>query len=716
MVCACPEGDTTCGGRKRHGRAKIPALTPQNHPPCPESPSLCKITLLSQTPPMPVAAATADRRDKLDGSAYYRRSDLRIVPPPSTTARQACELLASPESVSAGNCHFEQSEHTPQIIWLQSKPHKGRHPGHPTEDTAPRPLVFLPVSDNPEQDALFFSALETRLQAGTPLAPTTPANRETSQDSKHKDLVSALQFLENYHPIFFPVRAERLTPTWAHQQALRLKRLPKEVVFLLSTSGSTKPGGRLVGLSLPALKASHQETRARLGTDGIWISALPRDHIAGFQVIARAFAGGTKAVTIDMTGGFKVSHLTKALLRAREIASSQSPSPALPLYLSLVPTQLRRALANKEAVSALRLCTAILVGGARISPVLLAAGRGQGLNLVTTYGMTETCGGCVYDGVPLPGVKVAVNAGRVWLCTPGLMSGYLEEECDCEIQVFNGERWLRTNDWGRIVFEDEHGGGITENGVGSSAGRDEDTSLSFPLPSSDRAPIGQEIRGEGSDGEQNQEIVSTDYAERTTPLVIEDSCSGHLEVLGRMDDTIICGGVNVSLPLVKEVSEKLGFSGIEFCGLPDEEWGEVLCAVFSSQRLRGYETSTPVLNPKSPDLAKQNFVGVNPGELNPNELNLGDLSSVELNPGGLCSGDLNSGEINPGGLSSRDLNPAYLGQKLRAALRGSLPASHLPRAAAILPDFPLLPSGKIDRRTLKNAVYYLNQQNLIWRR
>ena len=636
---------------------------------------------------------------------------MRVVPPPSTTARQACEILASPEGVSAGSYHLQQSKHTPQTIWLQPKPNKGKHPGQPTEDTAPRPLIFLPVSDNPEHDALFFTALETRLRAEKPSAPAAPVDTETSQGSKHKDLISALQILENYHPIFFPVRAERLSPTWARQQALRLKRLPKEVVFLLSTSGSTKPGGRLVGLSLSALKASHQATRERLGADGIWISALPRDHIAGFQVIARAFAGGAKALTIDMTGGFKVSRLTEALLRAKELASSLSPSPALPLYLSLVPTQLRRALANKEAVSALRLCAAILVGGARISPGLLTAGRRQELNLVTTYGMTETCGGCVYDGVPLPGVKVAVNAGRVWLCTPGLMCGYLEEECDREIQVFNGERWLRTNDCGRIVFKDEHGGSITENGAGSSAGRNEGTSLAFPLSSPDSAPIGLELREKGNAGEQNQEIGSKDYAQRTAPLIIDDISSAHLEVLGRIDDTIICGGVNVSLPLVKEASEKFGFSGIELCGLPDEEWGEVLCAVFSRQRLRGYETTIPMLHPKSPVSAKLNFAGVNPEELNPGELSSGGLPSGEI-----TAADLNSGGINAKEMNSRDLNPAYLGQKLRAALRGRLPASHLPRAAAILPDFPLLPSGKIDRRSLKNAVYCLNQQNLIWRR
>lgn len=636
---------------------------------------------------------------------------MRVVPPPSTTARQACEILASADSISAGSYHLEKTEHAPQTIWLQPKPNRENSPGQPTEDTAPRPLIFLPVSDNPEHDALFFTALETRLRAEKPSAPAAPVNMETSQDSKHKDLIAALQILENYHPIFFPVRAERLTPIWARQQALRLKRLPKEVVFLLSTSGSTKPGGRLVGLSLSALEASHQATRERLGTDGIWISALPRDHIAGFQVIARAFASGSEALTIDMTGGFKVSRLTEALLRARELTSSLSPSPALPLYLSLVPTQLRRALANQEAVSALRLCAAILAGGARISPALLNEGRGKGLNLVTTYGMTETCGGCVYDGVPLPGVKVAVNEGRVWLCTPGLMSGYLEEECDREIQVFNGERWLRTNDWGRIVFKDEHGGSITENSAGSSAGRNEDTLLAFPLPSPESTPIRLQLREKGNDVGQNQQIGSEDYAQRTAPLIIDDISSARLEVLGRIDDTIICGGVNVSLPLVKEASERFGFSGIELCGLPDEEWGEVLCAVFSRQRLRGHETSIPMLNPKSPVSGKLNFAGVNPKDVGSSELNPGELSSGDLPSSGIGGID----EINAADLSFGDLNPAYLGQKLRAALRGRLPASHLPRAAAILPNFPLLPSGKIDRRALKNAVYCLNQQNLIWR-
>jgi O-succinylbenzoic acid--CoA ligase len=67
----------------------------------------------------------------------------------------------------------------------------------------------------------------------------------------------------------------------------------------------------------------------------------------------------------------------------------------------------------------------ILLGGAAAPPGLLAAARESGARLVTTYGMSETCGGCVYDGVPLDGVDLKVGAdGRVRLAGPVLFSGY----------------------------------------------------------------------------------------------------------------------------------------------------------------------------------------------------------------------------------------------------------------------------------------------------
>lgn len=517
---------------------------------------------------------------------------MRIVPPPSAEAQAASEILA-PQSSNGGTAfQLEEAENTPQIVWLQSEPGVEKEPGEGTEDGAsrPRPLIFLPVSDNPARDTLFFTALRTALW---PDKFTSLPTIDLSAVAGPAKPFFALRILADYRPIFFPARTERLTSSWARQQAERLRRLPDQVSFILSTSGSTKPGGRLVGLSLAALRASHQATAQRLGGAGIWVSALPRDHIAGFQVIARAYAGGTEPVTIDMIGGFQLSRLREAL---QNIAASN-----VPVYLSLVPTQLRRALSDPKTTAALRLCSAILVGGARIPPSLLIAGREQGLNLVTTYGMTETCGGCVYDGVPLPGVKVAVKESRIWLSTPTLMSGYLEAESDPEIQVFEGETWLATNDAGKIIFA-----------------------------------------GEGED--------------EAAGLVIDSTSPVRLEVLGRLDETIISGGENISLSLVTQAAEKAGFSGIEFCGLPDEEWGELLCAVFA------------------------------------------DSSLADSHP------------------DPENLDPLHLGPQLRAALRGSLPASHLPRAVALLPHFPLLPSGKLDRRALGEAARALDKENRTWRK
>ena len=71
--------------------------------------------------------------------------------------------------------------------------------------------------------------------------------------------------------------------------------------------------------------------------------------------------------------------------------------------------------------------SSVLLGGAAAPAGLLAAARDAGVPVMTTYGMTETCGGCVYDGVPLDGVRVApyaANRGRIWIGGPVLFSGY----------------------------------------------------------------------------------------------------------------------------------------------------------------------------------------------------------------------------------------------------------------------------------------------------
>ena len=88
----------------------------------------------------------------------------------------------------------------------------------------------------------------------------------------------------------------------------------------------------------------------------------------------------------------------------------------------------------------------------RSSQIGLAA---VGVILVATYGMSETCGGCVYDGRPLEGTRVALDDdGRVHLGGPSLASGYLAdpERTDSHFVADTaGERWFRTDDHGEFL-------------------------------------------------------------------------------------------------------------------------------------------------------------------------------------------------------------------------------------------------------------------------
>jgi O-succinylbenzoic acid--CoA ligase len=112
-----------------------------------------------------------------------------------------------------------------------------------------------------------------------------------------------------------------------------------------------------------------------------------------------------------------------------------------------VPTQLRRLVDQGADLSAL---SSILLGGAAAPPELLEAARAAGGRVITTYGMTETCGGCVYDGVPLDGVSADIAAdGRVRLAGPVLFSGYrLAPELTA--RASDGD-WFVTSDLGAIT-------------------------------------------------------------------------------------------------------------------------------------------------------------------------------------------------------------------------------------------------------------------------
>ncbi len=267
-----------------------------------------------------------------------------------------------------------------------------------------------------------------------------------------------------------------------------------DVALVVPTSGSTgEPKGAL--LTADALRHSARATHQRLGGPGQWLLALPVTHVAGLTVLVRSLVARTRPEVLDLYGGFSVDAFAAATARL---------APGVRHYTSLVPTQLRRLL---DAGADLSTYDGVLVGGAALPPALAERASTAGVAVVTTYGMSETCGGCVYDGRPLDGVEVVLrDDGRVELGGPVVFSGYrLRPDLTAEALV-DGRH--RTQDLGRW------------------------------------------------------------------------SSDGRLEVLGRADDVVVSGGVNVPAALVERVL--LGHPEVAACavvGRPDPEWGQRVVAV-----------------------------------------------------------------------------------------------------------------------------------------
>lgn len=195
----------------------------------------------------------------------------------------------------------------------------------------------------------------------------------------------------------------------------------------VETSGSTGTPKRVL-LSRSAMRASADATHARLGGPGQWLLNLPPAYVAGLQVLFRSVRAGTEPVV--QAGSF-------------EDAAAAMTGPRR--YVSLVPTQLLRLLDG----DALRGFDTVLVGGARLDPALRARALGAGVRVVATYGMSETCGGCVYDGRPLDGVAVKVGAdARVRIGGPVVFTGY-DGQPGLTAQAKEGG-WFVTQDHGRI--------------------------------------------------------------------------------------------------------------------------------------------------------------------------------------------------------------------------------------------------------------------------
>jgi len=211
-----------------------------------------------------------------------------------------------------------------------------------------------------------------------------------------------------------------------------------DTAVIITTSGSTgEPKG--VELSAAALSHSARASLARVGArpGERWLLCLPASHVAGVQVLVRSLLAGT----------------TPAIAPAATAAALAASGCA---HLSVVPTQLVRLLDEPGGAAALAGFAAVLVGGAAAGAQVLDQAREAGVTAVTTYGMSETCGGCVYDGVPLDGVRVRAGAdGRLRVSGPVLMNRY-HGRPDLTREALDGGEFV-TSDLGTVAGDGQVG-------------------------------------------------------------------------------------------------------------------------------------------------------------------------------------------------------------------------------------------------------------------
>ncbi|CAN3702950.1 putative 2-succinylbenzoate--CoA ligase [Microbacterium sp. MM2322] len=226
--------------------------------------------------------------------------------------------------------------------------------------------------------------------------------------------------------------------------------VPPGTAAVVTTSGSTGVP-KSVLLSRNALISSAYATAARIG-EGAWLLAVPATYVAGAQVLVRALLADREPAVV--AGPFRPEPFAAAALGM----ASHENGARVPTYTSLVPAQLQRLLdaadTDPTVAKALRSFEAVLIGGQALAPTVRERAETAGVRIVRTYGSTETSGGCVYDGVPLDGVEVALVDGEVRLTGPMLADGYLGDPARTA-SVFPsddaGTRWYRTGDGGEVV-------------------------------------------------------------------------------------------------------------------------------------------------------------------------------------------------------------------------------------------------------------------------
>ncbi len=215
---------------------------------------------------------------------------------------------------------------------------------------------------------------------------------------------------------------------------------PERVAMVIATSG-TRGGPKLVELSRDAIAAAVGLSSAALASEEPaerpaippsserWVCCLSPAHIGGMLVLLRHVLSGAPVTVLDRLG-----------LDQADVV----PAGA---RIALVPTMLRRLVDAEVDLSRFGV---VLVGGSSVDTGLAERAAALGGHIVTTYGLTETCGGIAYDGRPFEGVRVRfASDGEIEVSGPTLMEGYRHAPASTAA-AFTLDGWLRTGDAGAL--------------------------------------------------------------------------------------------------------------------------------------------------------------------------------------------------------------------------------------------------------------------------
>ena len=287
------------------------------------------------------------------------------------------------------------------------------------------PFHYLPVADSSADVSTLLSALAKQMTGDENFPPNL--NRPRLKKSQ----------------VLFPFPKNMGRPKGLADYETRKHQVPESAVLALPAPA----GGAVICYSQLGIKNMADAVNSAVGRPGRWILTAPVTEIDGIMTLARAIAVNIPPIIAAKTAPASALEIVRAMERAKD----RSDKDQAPIYMQITKEQLSQLLEIPPAQrSALSEVAALIVTGLTSHDRLGRAAREAGIDIISGYGIPESCGLCVLDGKPVAGVHVATIGDRIWLSGICMMAGYLGKPGQVEWVTRGRRRWLRSKDAGHM--------------------------------------------------------------------------------------------------------------------------------------------------------------------------------------------------------------------------------------------------------------------------